>query len=77
MKKADLKEFVYGGFSAILQNKQYYYRSSIGQDYSHLTEQGEEAVKEFMNMFAYQIILADELEIDERAKELVMAGLKS
>jgi hypothetical protein len=77
MKQADLKEFVYGGFLSILQNEQYYYHSSVGQDYSSLTEQGEEAVKEFMNMFAWQMISANNLEIEERAKALVMRGLKS
>lgn len=76
MEQQVIKEFIYGGLSSIIANRNYYYKG-IGYDYSHFTEKGEEAVKELMNLMAWKIIQANEADLDKRAKDMVMKGLSS
>ena len=76
MEQQVIKEFIYGGLSSIIANRNYYYKG-IGSDYSHFTEKGEEAVKELMNLMAWKIIQANEADLDKRAKDMVMKGLSS
>lgn len=76
MDKSALKEFLYGGLSEIVTNRNYYYKG-IGSEYSHFTDKGDEAVKDFINLLAWQIIASNEAELDQRAKDMVMKGLKS
>ena len=76
MEKGAIKDLIYGGLEEILNNSRYYYHSSVGVTYSHLTEQGKEAVNEYMNIMAWQIRAANEKDLDRRAKEQVLATLK-
>lgn len=72
-----LKDLVYAGLIELLHNKKYYYHSTIGLDYSHLTDDGKTAIVDLVNIVAPHIIKAREQEFDERAKKMVMDGLKS
>lgn len=72
-----LKDLVYAGLVELLHNKKYYYYSTIGLDYSHLTDEGKTAIVDLLHMVAPHIIKAREQELDERAKKMVMDGLKS
>ena len=76
MDKAVIKDLCYGGLEELLNNNRYYYHSSVGAAYSHLTEDGKVAVTEFMNMVAWKIKEANELDLEERAKRQVMSALK-
>ena len=76
MEKSAIKDLIYGGIEEILQNRKYYYSSSIGRDYSHFTEEGKEAVAEFMSLMAYQIRKAEEEDLNTRAKQQVLDTLK-
>ena len=76
MKKSAIKDLCYGGMIELLNNRTYYYHSSVGAGYSHLTEDGKEAVVEFMNMIAYKIKEAEDDDLNERAKQQVLAELK-
>ena len=76
MEKPAIKEFLYGSLSEILRNKNYYYMGHSA-DYSHLTDQGDAAVRDLINLICWQIVKADEADLDRRAKELVMKELKS
>ena len=76
MEQQAIKEFLYGGLSSIIANRNYYYKG-IGSEYSHFTEKGEEAVKEFMNLMAWKMMQANEADLDQRAKDLVLKELKS
>jgi len=60
----------------LLNNRNYYYHSSVGAGYSHLTEEGKEAVIEFMNMIAYKMKQAEDQDLDSRAKQQVIDQLK-
>ncbi len=76
MKKSAIKDFCYGGMLELLNNRHYYYHSSVGVSYSHLTEEGKEAVIEFMNMVAFKMKEAEDADLNERAKEQVLQQLK-
>jgi hypothetical protein len=76
MQKSAIKDLVYGGMEEILNNRSYYYHSSVGRDYSHLTEDGKVAVIEFMDLMAWKIKQAEEADLNDRAKQQVLAQLK-
>jgi hypothetical protein len=76
MQKGAIKDLVYGGLEEILNNNRYYYHSSVGAGYSHLTDSGKEAVMEFIDLMSYKIIEANEVDLDRRAKEQVLKELK-
>lgn len=76
MEKAAIKDLTYGGLLEILNNSRYYYHSSVGAGYSHLTEAGQQAVVEYMNMIAWKIKEAENAELDQRAKKQVLEGLE-
>lgn len=77
MQKSAIKDLCYGGLEELINNKAYYYHSGVGSAYSHLTEDGKEAVVEFMNLIAYKIKEAESSDLDRRAKEAVLKELKS
>lgn len=76
MEKGAIKDLVYGGVEEILNNNRYYYHSSVGAGYSHLTDAGKEAITEFMDMIAWKIKEANEKDLDTRAKKQVLDQLK-
>ncbi len=76
MQKTAIKELLYGGISELMKNKNYYYQSSVGRGYSHFTDDGKEAVNEFVLEISQFIVEADKNELDRRAKEMVMNTLK-
>jgi hypothetical protein len=76
MEKSAIKDIIYGGIEEIVQNRRYYYSSSVGRDYSHFTDEGKEAIVEFMGLMAFQVRRAEEQDLDQRAKKQVLDGLK-
>lgn len=77
MQKSAIKEVLYGGLSEIITNKNFYYRSSVGSSYSHITEQGQAEIMEFLLMIFQKIEEAERSDLDRRAKEIVMNHLKN
>ena len=77
MEKGALKHLIYGGIEEILRDSRYYYYSSVGENYSHWTEEGRVAVAEFMANMAYKIRAAEEADLERRAKEQTLKALKS
>ena len=41
MQKGAIKDLVYGGLEEIKNNRNYYYHSSVGFGYSHLTDEAK------------------------------------
>lgn len=76
MDKSAIKDFLFGGIHELMRNRKYYYHSSVGTNYSHWTEEGKEALAEYMNLIGYKMIEAEEAELRERSKEMVLQGLK-
>lgn len=77
MEKQAIKDLMYGGVNEMMQNRRYYYRSSVGKDYSHWTDEGKLAMEQFMRDMTQYIVEAEEKALDNRAKELVLKELKS
>jgi hypothetical protein len=76
MDSRAIKDVMYGSLLELIKNKQYFYTSAI-KGYSHFTEDGEQAAKELLHMFAPMIQETEQRELDARAKDLVMKGLTS
>jgi hypothetical protein len=60
----------------ILKDRQYYYHSTVGSDYSHLTEEGIEVLVEYLQVMAPTMLKKDKQELELLAKNLVWDGLK-
>jgi Fic family protein len=76
MEKDALKDVLYGGLAELMNNKEFYYRSSVGVDYSNWTERGNVVMLAFVNSMIKQIHTAEDKALDRRAKDLVIKGLK-
>ena len=76
MDKQAIKELMYGGIKELMNNRHYYYRSSVSKDYSYFTTEGQQAVKSFILDMARYISEAEDKELDQRAKDMVMRELK-
>lgn len=76
MKKSAIKDLCYGGMLELLNNRNYYYHSTVGSAYSHLTEDGKAAMIEFMNMIAFKMKEAEDADLEQRAKQQVLDQLK-
>ena len=77
VEKAALKDLTYGALLELMHNRRYYYHSSVGQDYSHWTEEGKLALIEYMNGISWKMIQAEDADLNKRAKEQTMAALKA
>jgi hypothetical protein len=77
MNRAAIKDLLYGGLMEIMRNRQYYYHSGINSTYNHFTDEGHEAVKEYLSLIAAKMMEAEHQELDARAKELVLKELKN
>ena len=76
MEKQAIKDMMFGGVLELSRDSRYYYCSGVGSSYSHWTEQGKEALLEYMQTMAYKMKEAEEAELNRRSKDLVLKGLK-
>ena len=76
MEKAALKDLVYGGLTELMNNKSYYYHSTVSSDYSKWTPAGLEAVTKYTVVMAELMIESENKDLDKRAKDMVIRGLK-
>jgi hypothetical protein len=77
MEKQAIKELMYGGLKEIMNNNRYYCDRRSGHRLSHFTESGKEVLQEFVQDLAGYITAAENAELDQRAKEMVLKELKS
>ena len=76
MEKGAIKDLIYGGLEELINNQKYYYHSTVGYNYSHLTEKGEAAIIDFMNLMSWKMLQAENADLELRAKEQVLNSLK-
>lgn len=76
MDKLAIKDFLFGSVQELSRNQKYYYYSAVGIEYSYWTEEGMAAIKDFLNISAVKMREAEDRELDQRAKNLVIKGLK-
>jgi len=76
MDKQAVKDAMFGGIMEMMRNRKYYYFSSVGGNYSHWTDEGKEAIQEYMQIISYKLWEAEEADLKKRSKEMVLKGLK-
>lgn len=76
MKTQNLEKMLVGSVKEILKDRTYFYYSSIGPEYCHLTDKGQEAVLEILNILGGKLRHAEAQEDIERSKELILQELK-
>jgi hypothetical protein len=76
MDKQAVKDLMFGGIHEMMRDRRYYYHSSVGQQYSHWTDEGKDILIEYMNVMGWKLKEAEEADIRQKSKELVLQGLK-
>jgi len=76
MLRRDVERMIVGSIKEILKDRQYFYYSTIGPDYCHLTEEGKTAIIDAVNILGSRMLVAMEKEDIERSKQLVLDQLK-
>lgn len=76
MDKKAVKDLMFGGLHELMKDRRYYYHSDVGQSYSYWTDEGKEALLEYMNVMGWKLKEAEEADLKQRAKELTMSALK-
>ncbi len=76
IKRSMNKDLIYGGLLELSRNRLVWHESTVSAEYSHLTDEGKEAIIHVVeNMFrGLQII--HEQELKEEAKRQTMEALK-
>lgn len=74
--KTPLSAQVHAGLMVILRDNKYYYQSAISDSYNKLTDEGKEAMLEFITIMAPHMIVQENKELDERSKKIMMNVLK-
>jgi len=76
MDKQAIKDIIFGGLVELMRDRRYYHHSSVGLNYCHFTEAGTKALSDYMNIMCAKLYEAEEKELDQRAKDMVIKGLK-
>jgi hypothetical protein len=76
MERDTIKAIMYGGINELMNNKDYYRRSAINSRYSEWTEKGMKELIEYSLLMSQHIQEAEDKELNKRAKDLVIKGLK-
>ena len=81
MKKSNIqrsmsKDIVYGSLLELSKNKLVWYESSIDPSYSHLTDEGKEAIIPIVESILREIRSIEQQLINETAKQQTMDALK-
>lgn len=76
MDRNAIKDFMYGGIAELIKNRQYYYLSQGSSEYSYWTKEGQSALLEIIELLSFEIIEAENKELDQRSKAIVIKPLK-
>ena len=76
MRTQDLEKLLIGSIKELLQDPKYFYKSTAGPEYCHLTEVGNDVILETVNILGSRMLLAIALDDVERSKQMVLDNLK-
>tara|TARA_S200002703_G_scaffold113027_2_gene98531 strand:- start:677 stop:922 length:246 start_codon:yes stop_codon:yes gene_type:complete len=76
MDKKFLKDVTYGSLLEIVSNRDYYYYSPVGKEYSHFSDEGEQAIIDFAKIIAYNMLEVRDTEDEQRSRDIVLNELK-
>jgi len=71
------KDMLYGALLELSQNKRVWYESAVGPQYSHLTDEGKDAIMHVVEEMFRGLQTVHQQEIEEEAKRQTMEALKS
>ena len=71
-----LHKQIYAGLFEIIKDREYFYQSSVGKEYSHLTEKGKEATVKWLSLMAWEMLELEKQQLDARAKKMMWEELK-
>lgn len=63
------------GLMEILSDSKFYYHSTVGRDFSKLSEEGKAEIVKYIDFMAPMLIEERKKMLDEHAKEMVINGL--
>jgi hypothetical protein len=72
----DVEKMIMGSLKEVIKDRNLFYHSTVGAEYCHLTDEGQRAVSEMLNILLPRLVKAQELEDVERSKTLVLQELK-
>jgi hypothetical protein len=70
------KDMVYGALSELVKNKTVWHQSAVSPEYSHLTEDGKDAIIHVIEEMFRGLQIIHEAEVKEEAKRQTMESLK-
>lgn len=76
MLRRDVEKMIIGSVKEIIKDRQYFYHSTVGAEYCHLTEEGNRAIIDLVNVLGSRLLKAEAEEDIERSKQLVLDQLK-
>jgi hypothetical protein len=76
MDRTAIKDLLYGGMLELMRNPHYYYNSGVSNAYNSWTNEGRAALADYMNLVAGKMWEAEQVDLNSRAKELVLTELK-
>lgn len=71
------KDIIYGALLELSQNQKVWHESSVSVEYSHLTEEGKEAIIHVVEEMFRGLQTIHKLEIADEAKRQTLESLKS
>ena len=71
------KDIIYGALLELSQNQRVWHESSVSVEYSHLTEEGKEAIIHVVEEMFRGLQTIHKLEIADEAKRQTLESLKS
>ena len=76
MRVKDVEKMIIGSFKEVMKDRNYFYNSTVGPEYCHLTDEGAKAMIEMLNILLPRLVKAQADEDNERSKMLVLQELK-
>lgn len=76
MRSKDVEKMMVGSIKELLQDPKYFYHSTVGTEYCHLTDLGKDAILDVVNILGPRFIKAIAEEDITRSKQLVLDELK-
>jgi hypothetical protein len=76
LRRSMNKDIIYGALLELSQNREVWYESTINPEYSHLTEQGREAIIHVVEDMFRGLQEIHNMEIKEEAKRQTLESLK-
>lgn len=71
------KDMVYGSLMELVKNRQVWHESTVSPEYSHLTEDGKDAIVHVIEEMFRGLQTIHNLEVKEEAKRQTLENLKS